>query len=91
MVRKSYGKMRGSRLKFRGKRKPAITHFLRTFEVGDHVHVDIVPSSSFPHHRFQGKTGEIIEKRGESYGISVRDGTKMKTIFLGPEHLKKSG
>lgn len=82
--------MKGTRKKMRAKGKPTITRFLKKFSVGDVIHVDILPSSVFPHPRFHGKTGKIVETRGDAYGVSIRDGSKMKTVFLKPEHIKKS-
>lgn len=93
MVRKSYGKMRGTRKKLRNKKKPSINAYLKVFKKGEHVHIDLVTSSPLQHPRYQGKTGEIIEKRGRAYAVSVRDGKARKTVFMRPEHLKvqKSG
>ncbi|MBI2579941.1 MAG: 50S ribosomal protein L21e [Candidatus Aenigmarchaeota archaeon] len=88
MVRKSYGKMRGSRLKLVSGRKLAITSYIKKFSVDEKVHVNLVPSSPFRHPRFHGKTGRIVERRGNSYGVEINDSGKLKTVFLRPEHLK---
>ncbi len=88
MVRKSYGKMRKTRNKFSGKRLSGITHYIREFSPGDAVHVDILPSSKFPHARFQGSTGKVLAKRGNSYMVQITDGNAHKILFLRPEHLK---
>ncbi|MDI6721709.1 MAG: 50S ribosomal protein L21e [Candidatus Aenigmarchaeota archaeon] len=88
MVRKSYGKMRGTRLKLRSGQKLSITKYIQKFNVNDKVHIGLVPSSPIQHPRFQGKTGIIKEKRGNSYRVEINDGRKSKYIFLRPEHLK---
>lgn len=57
-----------------------ITRMIQRFEKGDKVHIIVDPSihKGQPHHRFHGKTGEVIGKRGKCYLISVRDGNKEK-------------
>jgi len=90
MVRKSYGKMRGTRQKMQVKTKPTINRYLAEFSAGDTVHVNYLSSSPLPHPRFQGLTGRVIEKRGNSYAVAVKDGNKPKLLFLRPEHLKKA-
>ena len=88
MVQKSYGKMRGTRQKMRVKRKTPINAYLQKFKPGEHVHIDIISSSPLQHPRFQGLTGVILEKRGRSYVVQVKDGNKLKQFFSRPEHLR---
>ncbi|MBI4162933.1 MAG: 50S ribosomal protein L21e [Candidatus Aenigmarchaeota archaeon] len=88
MVRKSYGKMRGTHFKMQVRKKPTIGTYMQQFSVGDVVHVNLLSSSPFPHPRFQGLTGIIEEKRGESYVVKLSSGKKIKKISLRPEHLK---
>jgi len=66
-----------------------IRKFLQEFEVGQSVHISIESSShkGMPHPRFQGKTGQVIGKRGRAYLVRIRDGGKYKTIISTPEHL----
>lgn len=87
MVRKSYGKMRGTRFKMHME-KSSVTRFLEQFIVGDIVKVDFA-SHRMPHPKFQGLTGRVVELKGNSYGVQVSDGGKSKVIFLRPEHLKR--
>ena len=91
MVRKSYGKMRGTRFKLQIRRKPMIHNYIKEFNVGDMVHVNIVSSSPCPHPRFHGLAGVVTEKRGSSYTVKVSVGHKSKEISLRPEHLKLQG
>ena len=81
--------MRGTRQKMHLRKKPTLNRYLAKFEVGQTVNIDFLPSSRLPHPRFQGLTGHIIEKRGDAYGVAVKDGNKPKFLFLKPEHLKK--
>ena len=87
MVKKSYGKMRGTRRKLRKKEKLPINRFFSEFKEGDRVHIKIDPSSKFQTAKFHGKTGIVLGKRGRCYIIKVRNGKSYKTIFLKPEHL----
>lgn len=87
MVRKTYGKMRGTRFKLQMEKLP-INRFLQQFKVGDVVKVDFA-SHRMPHPKFQGKTGKIVEIKGAGYGVQMTDGGKSKVVFLRPEHLKK--
>jgi large subunit ribosomal protein L21e len=91
IVRKSYGKMRGTRFKMQIRKRPTIRTFMQEFKVGDVVHINIVSSSAFPHPRFQGRTGTVEEKRGKSYTVKIAEGTKKKKLSLRPEHLKLQG
>jgi len=88
MVRKSYGKMRGTRKKLQVERKPRITDLIREFNLGDMVHIDFTSMDNLPHPKFQGLTGEIIGKRGRAYMVRIRDINKFKVIFLKAQHLK---
>ena len=87
MVRKSYGKMRGTR-SLKASKLP-ISRFLKEFRIGDTVSIDINPSSRFSDPKFHGKTGKIIDKKGNGYLISVKNKKALKKIFMKSEHLKK--
>ena len=69
----------------------SLRRFLINYKVGDKVDIIGDPAyqkRGFPHRRFHGKTGTVIEKRGQSYMIEVRDGGSKKQIIARPEHLK---
>ncbi len=94
MVRKSRGPRRKTRKKMLSKGKININDYLRTFEVGDKVHVNLrsnVKGKGYPYIMFHGLTGEIIEKRGASYVVQVRDKNALKSLMLSPVHLKRAG
>ncbi|HLD83832.1 MAG TPA: 50S ribosomal protein L21e [archaeon] len=90
MVRKSYGKMRGTRFKMQSSGKITVNRFLAKFEPGDKVHIDFRSHQGVPNPKFQGKTGMIISKRGNGYEIKVADMSAAKKIYLKPEHLRKA-
>ncbi len=87
MVRKSYGKMRGTRSKMAG-RSSSISKFIDKFEVGESVHIDF-SSHRIPHPKFQGFTGRVVEKTGKGYVVEVMNRNAVKKISLKPEHLKR--
>lgn len=90
MVKKSRGFRAKTRKKLRQKAKPSITKFLQEFEIGEKVIILQEPSSQkgMPHLRFKGKVGKVIDKRGKSYIVEIRDGNKVKKIISRPEHLR---
>lgn len=92
MVSKSKGPRRRTRriLKRKLREKVTVNRPLQKFSIGDKVIIDLVPSlpKGRPFKRFTGKSGIVIDKRGNSYIIKVRDGDKEKKIISKPEHLK---
>ncbi|MCX8178975.1 MAG: 50S ribosomal protein L21e [Candidatus Aenigmarchaeota archaeon] len=93
MVVKSKGPHRRTRriLKRKLREKFTVNRFLQQFPVGTKVMIDLVPGQpkGRPFKRFIGKTGVVIDKRGESYIIKIKDGGKEKQIISRPEHLKQ--
>lgn len=74
-----------------GYHRKGISIFFKEFKEGDRVIIDIYPASQegMPHHRFQGKVGEIIGKRGRCYLVKVKDVFREKTLIVAPQHLRK--
>ncbi len=86
MASRSHGLRSKTRKKLRSKKKTGITPYMREFKTGEKVHLVINPDSrKIPHPRFHGKTGKVVEKRGNSYMVSVQ----RKKVLVRPEHLKK--
>src|SRR3990172_6382370 len=96
MVKASKGIMGRSRQKLRrGPRKRGmspITRSLQTFAIGDKATIVIGSSlqSGWPHHRFHGLTGTVVERRARAYVLDVRFGGKIKKAIAYPEHLKRA-
>lgn len=69
---------------------PSLSRTLANYEVNSKVNIVIEPSvqKGRPHRRFHGKTGVVLEKRGQAYLIQVSDGKSFKKIIARPEHLK---
>ncbi|MFB6217470.1 MAG: 50S ribosomal protein L21e [Candidatus Aenigmatarchaeota archaeon] len=86
----SKGKMSGTRDRMKKKGKNTPNEYLKEFEKGERVKIDINPSSQrgMPHPRFNGQVGEVIEKRGNGYVLKVTERNAEKEITVKPEHLK---
>ena len=65
--------------------------YLKTLSNGDKVVLKAEPSfhKSMFNLRFQGKTGQVIEKQGICYKVQIKDGKKLKEIVTHPIHLKR--
>ena len=89
----SHGVRRKTRKKLRkGVRERGLSQISRAiqkFEVGQKVHIVIDASvhKGMPHKRFHGRTGTVKGMRGRAYIVEVRDGDKVKQLFVRPEHL----
>jgi large subunit ribosomal protein L21e len=88
MVVKSYGKMRGTRRKLR-KKHVTVTRFIKTYEIGDRVRIDIASQKKMPHPKFHSLPGKIIGRHGKSYIIEIKDRNATKKIYTKPEHIVK--
>lgn len=75
----------------REKGLPTISRIIGDFNIGDKVAVKLEPSTpkGRPNPKYQGITGEIIEKRGFAYIIKIKDGNKQKLLISRPAHIKK--
>ena len=88
MVVKSYGKMRGTRNKL--KRKPInLTRFIDKFKLGEIVKINVATQKKMPHPKYHNMSGKIIETKGNSYLVEVKDMNSIKKIYVRPEHLKR--
>ena len=75
------------------KGKINIKRFLQSFKQGEKVQLLADPryqKGMFPL-RFYGKTGIIESKKGNSYYVDIKDGSKKKSFIVHPAHLKKEG
>lgn len=81
MVRRKQVRTRG---------KVQLSRYFQDLKKGDSVAVvrELSVSSSFPK-RLQGNTGEIIERRGGSYLVKMKENNKEKEFIIEPIHLKR--
>ncbi|ADV64352.1 50S ribosomal protein L21e [Desulfurococcus mucosus] len=69
---------------------PSLSLIMREYKEGEKVHIVINPSvhSGMPHRRYHGRTGIVVGKRGKAYVVKVMMGSKEKTLFVRPEHIR---
>ncbi len=93
MVRKAKGSRSKTRKLFsrRNREKTSVNKRLKKFEVGSRIVIKADASiiKGRPFKRFYGKSGIIINKRGRSYIIKIKDKNKEKEIISLPVHLKE--
>jgi len=78
------------RKRIRNKGKAQLSRYFKEFKQGDKISIVRDLSYNFPiPGRFQGTTGTVLNKRGESYVIELKDMNKKKTVILQAVHLKK--
>ncbi len=92
MVKQSKGTLSGRTRFLRGRSKSTVAESVRTFKIGDKVLISPKASTSgMPHLRYANRHGVVVEKRGRSYVVEVRDGKKMKKVIAGSIHLRRVG
>jgi len=69
---------------------PPLSLLMYEYKPGDRVYIVINPSimKGMPHRRYHGKVGVVVGKRGKSYEVEVKVGSKIKRLFIRPEHLR---
>lgn len=91
MAQKSKGMRRKTRKKLTKDdgAENVIGTYLQSFEEGDRVRIDVDPAiqEGMPHPRFHSRTGTVVEERGSSYVIAIKDGGKTKQFTVHPAHL----
>ncbi len=70
--------------------KIRLSKLLYEYQPNSRVVIKIDPSvhKGMPHRRYHGKVGTVIDKRGQSYIVSVTQGDAVKEIIVRPEHLE---
>ncbi|WP_049999131.1 50S ribosomal protein L21e [Halococcus sediminicola] len=64
---------------------------IEDFDAGERVHLRIdpsVPDGRF-HPRFNGHTGEVLDRQGRAYRVQITDGGKDKIIIVTAAHLRR--
>lgn len=95
MTRRTKGTRVGTRRKLakhpRDRGKISINAFLQKFKIGDAVIISPEPAyhKGMPYKRYFGRVAKVVEQRGKSYVVEVRDGGKIKQLICSPVHLKK--
>ncbi len=76
---------------YKNKGKVPLSKYFQEFKPGDKVglvaNLNVSKGMYFP--RFHGRVGEVINKRGFCYQVSLKDGKKEKIFNVHPVHLKR--
>ena len=92
MAKQSRGTLSGKTRFLRGRSRSTVAESVRTFKIGDKVLISPKASiSGMPHLRYANRHGIVVEKRGRSYVVEVKDGKKTKKLVTGPIHMRKVG
>jgi large subunit ribosomal protein L21e len=69
---------------------PSLSKVIIDYQIGDKVYIDVDPAihGGMPHRRYIGRVGTVVEVRGRGLAVEVEIGSKKKTLFLLPEHVK---
>lgn len=69
---------------------PPLSRILINYMPGDRVYIVADPAihKAMPHRRYHGKVGTVVGKRGRAYIVQLKVGSKIKTLFLLPEHMR---
>lgn len=69
---------------------PPLSRILIPYKIGDKVHIVVDPAihGGMPHRRYIGKSGIIMGFKGRAMVVEVEVGSKVKKLFLLPEHVK---
>ncbi|MFW3146350.1 MAG: 50S ribosomal protein L21e [Thermoplasmatota archaeon] len=95
MVKRSKGTMVNTRKIMRksprDRGNPPVTSYLKEFQIGERANIVIEPASQkgVPHHRFHGRVGTVIDKRGDAFVVRVKTENRHKDLIIRPEHLRK--
>lgn len=92
-MKRSKGKLTGkTRSIGKNSKTLKISDIIKEFALGDKVVIKILGNyhKGVPHPRYTGKVGKVIEKRGSSYVIQIKDGNKVKDLISSAVHLEKS-
>jgi len=95
MVRRTGGSRRKTRHLMKkhasDKGKIPITRFFTEYKEGDHVKLLAEPAvqKALFHLRFYGKNAIVQKRRGDCYEVTIKDGSKIKTLITHPIHLRK--
>ena len=69
---------------------PPLSSVIIDYRPGDKVYINVNPAihGGMPHRRYIGRVGTVIETRGRALVVEVLVGSRVKKLFLLPEHVK---
>lgn len=91
-MKRSKGALSRQTQKLKARGQPTPMDFIQSFEVGSSVVIMPRPTGrAIPPLRYSFRHGTVVEKRGESYVVEVRDQQTKKKIISHPVHLVAAG
>jgi large subunit ribosomal protein L21e len=80
------------RISPRNRGLPTITATMREFTIGQKacVKLDGRVHKGMPHPRYQGQTGIVVGRQGRAFLLQIIQGSKVKLLVVGPEHLQRN-
>jgi len=90
-MKKTHGKYTKRSRNIKSPGRTTITKRIVEFKEGDTVRIVINPQfkEGMPYPRFNNRIGKIVEKRGKSYVVEIRDLKAKKMLAVAVMHLKK--
>lgn len=75
----------------RDKGRISISKILQNFAIGDKVALNTAPNvhSGQIFRRFRDQIGIVKAMQGNCYKVSIKDGSKEKTLIVHPAHMRK--
>lgn len=69
---------------------PSLSSVIIDYKPGDKVYIGVNPAihGGMPHRRYIGRVGTVIGIKGRALIVEVAIGSKIKRLFLLPEHVK---
>ena len=91
MVKRSLGKLskRSRLLRKRSRTSLTVSRRLKSFKVGDPVHLTHIHTKSMPHPRYRGRTGTVVGLQGSAYVVEITDMNAVKRLVVDGLHLTK--
>ncbi|MBN2122357.1 50S ribosomal protein L21e [Candidatus Micrarchaeota archaeon] len=91
MVKRSRGFLSGRTRQLRSGRKLTVSDQVREYKVGSNVVIALQPRrDGMVAPRYNGRHGKILDKQGEAYIVSVKDGNATKKLVISSIHLKEA-
>ncbi|RLG20221.1 50S ribosomal protein L21e [Candidatus Micrarchaeota archaeon] len=90
-MKRSLGKLskRTRLLRKRSRTELTVSGRLKSFKLGDSVHLTPRGGKSMPHPRYRGRTGRVVGMRGSAYEVEITDMNAVKRLIIDGVHLTK--
>ncbi len=91
MVKRSRGFLSGRTRQLKSGRKLTVSDQVREYKVGSKVVIALQPRrDGMVAPRYHGRHGQILDKQGNAYLVSIKDGRATKKLVISSIHLKEA-